>query len=140
MQVSQEAPCQPTALPGLNLTLQLHQHPLRQTSSTLAADEKGSFTQRLKPCPGLRAQSQALPGAGSGPLGLCSPPWSHLEMTICTILRALQSTGRDTVSVQGGTGQALLWGEPPARRDRGLPRYPRAQSPPPRLCCCSRGP
>lgn len=52
VQVSQEAPCQLAALPGLNLTLQLHQHPLRQVPSTPAAGERGTFTPRLQPCLG----------------------------------------------------------------------------------------
>lgn len=60
MQVSQQAPSQLPTLPGLHLTLQLHQHPLCQGSCATAVGEMGRVT-----------EAPAGTGAtGTGPMGL----------------------------------------------------------------------
>lgn len=45
MQVSQQAPSQVPALPGLHLALQLHQHPLCQGPRATAVGQMGTVTE-----------------------------------------------------------------------------------------------
>lgn len=115
MQVSKQAPRQLPTLPGLNLPLQLHQHPLCQVSSTRAAGEKGSFTQLLPPGAMGAALGRAV-GQALLPLpALCSPPQPHLAMTICTMLRRLRDLRRHS-QCRAGAGQAAAV--------RALPCFP----------------